>query len=82
MAQPRVKNLFRRRHTELDDVALCSKSYLVRIMALSYKMPIFWVVAPYSLVEVYQSFSRADGGGSKDSLPRKPEIFLYVQFDR
>jgi hypothetical protein len=33
-------------------------------MAVSMKMAVFWVVAPCSLVEVYQYFR--DPGGSKD----------------
>jgi hypothetical protein len=41
-------------------------------MAVSMKMAVFWVVAPCSLIEVYQCFRRAcylhhcpDDGGSK-----------------
>jgi hypothetical protein len=40
------------------------------LTAVSTKMAVFWVVAPYSLVEVYQRFRgtthRPDDGGSKD----------------
>jgi hypothetical protein len=38
------------------------------LTAVSTKMAVFWVVAPCSLVEVYQCFRghRPDDGGSKD----------------
>jgi hypothetical protein len=39
------------------------------LTAVSTKMAVFWVVAPCSLVEVYQRFGgphRPDDGGSKD----------------
>jgi hypothetical protein len=36
------------------------------LTALSTKMAVFWVVAPCSLVEVYQCFRGPDDGGSKD----------------
>jgi hypothetical protein len=40
------------------------------LTAVSTKMAIFWVVAPYSLVEIYQRFRGPcrlpDDGGSKD----------------
>jgi hypothetical protein len=36
------------------------------LTAVSTKMAVFWVVAPCSLVEVYQAINRPDDGGSKD----------------
>jgi hypothetical protein len=37
------------------------------LTAVSMKIAVFWVVAPCSLVEVYQRFrGRPDDGGSKD----------------
>jgi hypothetical protein len=30
------------------------------------EMAVFWVVAPFSLVEIYQRFRGPDDGGSKD----------------
>jgi hypothetical protein len=40
---------------------------MVVVKSFPKKMAVFWVVAPYSLVEVYQRFRGCpDDGGSKD----------------
>jgi hypothetical protein len=72
------KKTFRLKHTKLKFYPLLSMCMSMvsrpkrRAMIESEKMAVFWVVAPCSLVEVYQCFGgpcclhRPDDGGSKD----------------